>query len=224
MDDMPEHAQRIGGNYPALYASWMQHEQIEVVDFPVFEGVTPASLDECSGWLITGSRFSVYDDVDWIRTAADIVRTAVAQERPLVGECFGHQLFAHALGGRTSKSDSGWGVGAVEYETVRKLPWFPEADESITLVASHQDQVVELPPDATVWSRTDHCPIAGMLIGDRAWSFQGHPEFTAELAHVLYAGRVERLGADVVATAQNSLGRPLSNRAIATAITRFIRG
>jgi len=33
------------------------------------------------------------------------------QAKRLVGICFGHQLVAQAFGGKTEKSEKGWGVG-----------------------------------------------------------------------------------------------------------------
>ena len=41
-----------------------------------------------------------------------------------------------------------------------------EIDGTTTsLLACHQDQVVVAPPEATIWSTSDYCPIAGMTIG-----------------------------------------------------------
>jgi GMP synthase-like glutamine amidotransferase len=222
VDDLPEHAVPVRGDYPALYDHMFRGLPVDFVDVAVHRGESPASLDDCDGWIIGGSRYSVYDELAWIPTAEEIVRAAVAAERPIVGICFGHQLMAQAMGGRTAKAEIGWEVGARRYDTVEPLAWFPEGRHATTLLASHQDQVVELPPDAIVWSTSDDCPIAGMTIGDRAWSMQGHPEFTPDVGDVLYEGRRRLLGDEAVDAARRSLTMPLSNGDVAAAICRFI--
>lgn len=220
MDELPEHAVHVRGNYPELYERLFADEDVELLDVPVHLGATPATLDDADVWLFTGSRHSVYDALPWIPTAVELVEAVVADERPAVGICFGHQLFAHALGGSVGPAGH-WGLGVRRFRTAVPLPWFPEADESIALIASHQDQVLEPPPDALVWSTSEYCPVAGLRIGRAAWSVQGHPEFTADVAHVLYEGRRERLGDEAVDAARLSLDEPVANRSLARAVVTF---
>ena len=66
-------------------------------------------LDECDGYIITGSKFSVYDDVKWIRVLESFVDLFL-NKKTLLGVCFGHQLIAKALGGEVKKADSRMGV------------------------------------------------------------------------------------------------------------------
>jgi hypothetical protein len=73
----------------------------------------------------------------------------------------------------------------------------PAADaRSVTLIASHQDQVAELPSGAEVWLRTPHCPIAGYTLGPAALAIQPHPEFTAPISAGLVDRRREAIGAE----------------------------
>jgi GMP synthase-like glutamine amidotransferase len=221
MAELPEAGLGVHGPYVSVFEMLFDDRPVELVDVPVHEGATPESLADCEGWIITGSPASVYEDLDWIRTGEEIVRAAFAEERPLVGICFGHQLVAQALGGRVEKAANGWGIGAHRYETVRSLPWIEGAT---TLLASHQDQVVEVPTDATVWSTSDYCPVAGMVLGERMLTVQGHPEFTPALVSALYDSRRDRLGDAAVDAAQATLSTPLSNASVADAIVRLITG
>ena len=221
MAEMPAAARPLGSMF-GHYARLLQRHGVDLLDVPVHEGATPAAIDDCDGWVISGSPASVNDDLDWIRTGEELVRAAIAAEVPLVGVCFGHQLVARALGGRVERAGGGWGIGAKRYTTVRPLPFFPAAGDEITLLASHQDQVVELPPDAEVWSTSDYCPIAGMSIGERAFTVQGHPEYSPSVVAALYESRRDRIGDAIVDSALTTLGDPLSTEAVADAIVRFV--
>lgn len=220
MAELPDPALRVAGPMVGLYQKLFAPRTVEILDVPVHEGATPESLDDCDGWFISGSPASVYEDLDWIRTGEEIVRAALAEERPLVGICFGHQLIAQALGGRVEKAAVGWGIGAQRYETVEPLPYLD--GDSLTLLASHQDQVVEVPAGATVWSTSDYCPVAGLTIGERMLTVQGHPEYSPALVSALYDSRRDRIGDAAVDAAQATLTNPLSNASFADAILRLI--
>lgn len=223
LDDLPEHAVHVRGDYPSLYEHLFAHEDARLVDIEVHRGDGPASLADADVWLLTGSRHSVYDDLPWIDAAGDLVRELLRTEIPTVGICFGHQLLGAVAGGGVGPADA-WGLGVQTYRTVQALPWFPEAADELCLIASHQDQVLTPPPDATVWSSSAYCPVAGLVVGERAWSVQGHPEFTADVAHPLYEGRRGRLGDATTDLALASLDRPVSNRDVARAVIRFALG
>ena len=134
----------------------------------------------------------------------------------------GHQMVAQALGGRVEKAQVGWGIGAQRYDTVLPLPSLP--GPTTTLLASHQDQVVQVPADATVWSTSDYCPVAGMVVGERMLTVQGHPEFTPALVAALYDSPRGRLGDAAVDAAKATLTMPLSNGSFADAIVRLATG
>lgn len=220
LDELPEHALHVRGDYPVLYEHLFADEDVRLVGIAVHRGDGPASLGDADVWVVTGSRHSVYDDLEWIATASDLMRELLRTEVPTVGVCFGHQLLGHVLGGEVGPAGR-WGVGVQSYRTVRSLPWFPEADDGIALIASHQDQILDVPEEAAVWSTSQYCPAAGLVVGERAWSVQGHPEFTADVAHVLYEGRRERLGDEIIDQARATLEQSVSNRSVARAIVRF---
>jgi GMP synthase-like glutamine amidotransferase len=61
-----------------------------------------------------------------------------------------------------------------------------DAELTLSIPVSHQDQVVELPPDAKVLAASEFTPYAVLEYPERrAISFQGHPEFSAEYATAL---------------------------------------
>jgi GMP synthase-like glutamine amidotransferase len=164
------------GTYGRMFERLLGLEFHYVV-YPVIDGVLPERVDEADGWLVTGSRFGVYDDAPWIRRLEAFVREVVAARVPLVGICFGHQILASALGARVEKAEAGWGVGPHAYEIVERPAWLTTPSERFTLNAMHQDQVLGLPPGARLIARSDFCPYAALAYGDHAMSIQAHPEF-----------------------------------------------
>jgi GMP synthase-like glutamine amidotransferase len=211
----------IAGDYPALFEALLGPFGVELVPYALDEGRFPASLRECDGWICSPSRQSAYDNLPWIADAEDLHREIVAHEHAYVGICFGHQLLAQALGGRVARADDGWGVGVQEYALVESLPCMEPRLDRVALIASHQDQVVEVPAAARVIATNDSCPVAGLAVGDRAWTLQGHPEFVPPLADHLLAGRVELIGAERVARARASLTRPLDRTVVGRWIAQF---
>lgn len=218
-------SQHIAGDYPELFESLLQNTDIELVRYDLDEGRFPTGVTECDGWLCSPSRSSVYDDLAWIADAEELHREFIARETPYVGVCFGHQLLAQALGTTVARSDGGWGVGVQQYTVVNPQPWMAPADTSFALIASHQDQVVALPDDAQLLfaSASGYCPIAGMTVGERAWTVQAHPEFVAPLADHLLAGRVELIGAEKVSHARASLTQTIDQQRVARWIATFFR-
>jgi GMP synthase-like glutamine amidotransferase len=131
--------------------------------------------EEYDGYVLSGSEKGVYDQTAWMTPLRGFLLEAKRAERPLVGICFGHQLMADTFGGRAEKVPLGMIVGAQTYEI--------EGNNYDTHVW-HQDQVVVVPPDATVTGSAPYCP-AGVLTYDfPAFSVQFHPEYTgAYLSH-----------------------------------------
>ncbi|MCV6823827.1 MULTISPECIES: type 1 glutamine amidotransferase [Halocynthiibacter] len=130
----------------------------------------PQSATEADGWLFTGSAHGVYEDHAFQPPLRELIREAYAQEVPMVGVCFGHQLIAQALGGKVEKFAGGWSIGKRHYHT--------NEGNTLTLNAWHQDQVIEPPADAETILSNDFCRFAGLRYGNRALSVQAHPEFS----------------------------------------------
>ena len=216
-------ARHICGDYPELFEALLGPEGLAPVPFALDEGRFPTSVTECDGWICTPSRHSVWDPEPWIAEAQRFVAELLARERPYVGICFGHQLLARALGAEVRRAPGGWEVGAHRYRIELHRRWMQPALGAVRLLASHEDQVVA-PPSGTellARSETGSCPVAGLAVGERAWSLQGHPEFTPSLAAALLDLRVDLIGADRVAAARATLADPLDRAVVGRWIARF---
>jgi GMP synthase-like glutamine amidotransferase len=64
-----------------------------------------------------------------------------------------------------------------------------DGPDTFRLPASHQDQVVELPPGAEVIAANAFTPMGALDYGDRAISLQLHPEFDPAYAIALIEHR-----------------------------------
>jgi GMP synthase-like glutamine amidotransferase len=120
-----------------------------------------------------GSEYAAYDDtVPWIAREKKLLQEAAAADVPVLGICFGGQLLARVLGGksfRAEQSEIGWlPVRSKDPELVPEGPWFQWHFDSFTV-----------PEGATVLAETDVGPQA-YVIG-RSLGVQFHPEVTPQI-------------------------------------------
>jgi GMP synthase-like glutamine amidotransferase len=202
------------GDYPDFFETLLAGRGLTFRRWAVLRNEFPASVHECDGWLITGSRFGVYEPHDWIPPLEDFIRRAYAEHVPVVGICFGHQIIAQAMGGKVEKYAGGWSVGPTEYDF---------GDQTYTLNAWHQDQVVRKPEMAKVLSSTAFCEHAALLYDDRMFSVQPHPEFRKEFMEGLIKYRGPGLVPDAtLADAKARIDTPLDSPSMADRIAEFL--
>jgi GMP synthase-like glutamine amidotransferase len=170
------------GDYDRLFAELLDDEQLEFCPYAAVDGIIPKSVEEADGWLITGSRHGAYEGHGWIAPLERLIREIHAAGQPLVGVCFGHQIIAQALGGKVEKFQGGWIAGPVAHK---------RHDQALsqTILAWHQDQVVEKPEGARVLGSSPACAHAVLAYGDKILTYQGHPEFTPDFIKALNAVR-----------------------------------
>ena len=207
--------------YPAMFERLLAAPGRSFESFDVAAGRYPASPEAFDAYVVTGSPAGVYDDLPWIEPLQRFL-VAAKGRAALVGVCFGHQVMAQAFGGKVEKSDRGWGVGLHTYEVRQRLPWMDGAT-TVAVPASHQDQVVALPPGATVAAASDFSPFGALDYGDaRAFSIQLHPEFEPDYAKALAELRRGRVSDERTDAAIASLDAPNDNARVGRWIGRFL--
>ena len=194
-------------DYPGMFAQLLLAEDssLELSSFAALDGELPQNLEACDAYLITGSRFGVYEDHQWIRDLEALVRDLFAAAKPVIGICFGHQIIAQALGGQVGKSRKGWGVGVHTWKLEEKPDWMNHKDEHFSMLVSHQDQVHTLPANGKTLAQSEFCSIAAFQIGSTALGFQGHPEFSKDYSEAIMELRRDILGEEVYQTGMASL-------------------
>lgn len=179
---VPDQLNNRFASYPAMIEAWLTsalpEAEFHTVSVVAGEPLPdPASFD---GYVLTGSKHSVYESADWMQAEIDFLRRAMELERPLFGICFGHQLMAEAFGGHTAKAETGWGLGVQRY-----VPGTSKAEGTGNVLSFHQDQVDLLPPQTEVLAGTSHCPNGVLRYAFPALSVQYHPEFTRDYVEAL---------------------------------------
>ena len=204
------------GNYDAMFRKLLGGYGFDFHTYFVVDGDFPAAPDACDGWLITGSKHGAYEDHPWIPPLEDLIRAIRDAGRPMVGICFGHQIIAQALGGRVEKFAGGWNIGQQSYDGEMG---------PFALNAWHQDQVIDLPPGAQAVASNDTCAYAAIAYGDRIFTVQGHPEFSADEIDGLIRTRAPGVVPDdLIQGARDRLDAPVSSSAIADRFAVLLGG
>ena len=120
-----------------------------------------------------GSEFAAFDDSKgFVPREAQLLRTAVDADVPVLGLCFGGQMLARVLGAevfRGERAEIGWlPVRSTDPGLVPDGPWFQWHFDSFTL-----------PPGATLIAESDVGPQA--FVAGRSLGLQFHPEVTTRI-------------------------------------------
>jgi len=202
------------GDYGDMFQRLLDGHGFTFDVYKVVENDFPTGVDAADGWLITGSKHGAYEDHPWIPPLEEFIRDCYADGRPMIGVCFGHQIIAQAMGGKVEKFAGGWAAGRQEYTL---------NGETVALNAWHQDQVTQLPAQATVVGSNDFCENAALLYGDKIFTVQPHPEFTAGFIEGLINTRGKGVVPQpIIDAATAKLSIPLADRKVANQMAEFL--
>ncbi|BAO94042.1 glutamine amidotransferase [Caballeronia insecticola] len=220
----PDKIRKEVGDYPSWFCSALDLdlENLEIVR--VFEGEVLPSPDPARAAIITGSFAMVTDRLLWSETTAQWIRDAMTVEMPLFGVCYGHQLMAHALGGRVGYHPAGQEIGCQEIRLLDSAaadPLLTGMPARFAAHLTHLQSVIDVPPGARVLAASDHDPHQIIRYGRQAISAQFHPEFDREICAAivrLHADSVREEGGD-----PDALLAQITSTAEAKALlTRFV--
>lgn len=225
----PEELVDTYGGYSDMFVELLSNKDCDFgfQTFNVCDNEFPQSINECDGWIITGSKHGVYEDLPWIGQLSDLIVEIYRVKQPLVGICFGHQIIAQALGGLVQNSEKGWGIGLDTYTIDNKPDWMVMPSDKITLNIIHQDQVIEPPSGAVVYASSEFCENAGFYINNTILTIQGHPEFlvefTAEILALRGALTIPKAVVESALSQLNRQGERVDSQVFGAMICQFFR-
>lgn len=189
------------------------------------DGELPSDPLAADAVVMTGSVASVTAPEPWMAPVEDLIRARHAAGRTVVGLCFGHQLIAKALGGQVGRQPQGLRLGTAWTHLRRRAAWMDPPADALRLIAAHEDQVVEPPPDAEVLGGDALCPAGLMTVGPHVLGTQYHPELSPAFLADLLDALAGRLPAEQIERARADVGdshQPLHAETFARWIVRFI--
>ena len=157
----------------------------DLTEFHLPAGQYPKTYD-FDGFVVTGSRASVYWDEEWIDPAKEWVGAAIDRGLPCLGVCYGHQLLADVLGG-TVEAMGEYEIGYRTVERTGDSRLLEGVDDEFTVFTTHSDAVVELPPGAERLA-TNEYGVHGFR-KDRVFGVQFHPEYDMQTAEEVTKGK-----------------------------------
>jgi GMP synthase (glutamine-hydrolysing) len=198
----PDDIRKTLGDYPLWFCSALGLDPKDLDIVRVFEGDPLPSPDPERVAIITGSFAMVTDRLPWSEATAQWIRGAMAVEMPLLGVCYGHQLMAHALGGRVDYHPAGQETGCRQIRLLPAAatdPLLMHTPPRFAAHLTHRQSVIDVPTGASVLAASDHDPHQIIRYGRRAVSAQFHPEFTEDICAAivrLHAQSVRDEGGD----------------------------
>jgi GMP synthase (glutamine-hydrolysing) len=160
----------------------------------VYRGEALPDAAAPAGVVVTGSSALVTDREDWSERTGAWLADVLEAGTPLLGICYGHQLLAHALGGRVDHNPLGREIGTIRLELAPAAaadPLLGVLGDAESVHATHVQSVTELPPGARRLASSRGDPNQAFALGERAWGVQFHPEFDADVIAAYLAARRE---------------------------------
>jgi GMP synthase (glutamine-hydrolysing) len=187
------HVLKLGSTFPELAArqgdfeDWVLREmglgRDEVVLVDVAAGEPLPSYESVGSIVVTGSHAMVTDREPWSQRTAQWLAGLVERAIPVLGICYGHQLLAEALGGRSGDNPNGREFGLAKLSLTPAAandPLFHSFSASPAVYVCHSQSVLRLPPGAVLLASSRSDPRQAFRFGECVWGVQFHPEFNVE--------------------------------------------
>lgn len=191
-------------------------QAIRVID--VAAGSPLPKAAHVRGAVISGSAAMVTDKLPWSEQLAGWIRDAMDVELPMFGVCYGHQLMAHALGGRVGVLPGGREISTQDIDVLSpgvNDPLLQGLPTRFAAHTTHLQSVLEVPASTQILARSTRDPHQILRYGPNAVSTQLHPEFSAEVMRAylrLRAGNLRNESLDVAALLDAVRATPQARR------------
>ncbi len=161
-----------GSQYTQLIARAVReaHVYCEIIPYHKQVNMTP----DLKGIILSGSPFSVNDS-----KAPDVDIKMMADQRPVLGICYGAQLTAKNFGGRVERSDKRE-YGRATLHIGKEDVLFSSVPNTSQVWMSHGDSIQETPSGFNLLATTESIPVAAFesksVANNIIYGLQFHPE------------------------------------------------
>ena len=178
------HIENNVGSKREWYLQRLSHFNYNIKFIEIFENSFEYDFTEDDAWIITGSEYSVYDNIDWLKSFKTILLEAINNNIPILGICFGHQLLAEVLNGKVEKNTNGWEVGYSPINLTNNglnSKLFLDFSSKFYAAETHQDVILELPKNCTTLAENDMGIQSFQYSNYNVYGVQFHPEFNNQI-------------------------------------------
>lgn len=175
-----ENTKKLLGDFDAWVAQCISSNLlVETIDILAQEELPP--FESVLGIIITGSHSMVTDEEAWSLKTEKWISQAQEHSINILGICYGHQLIAKALGGRSDYNPKGKEIGSVTIFTNNAKendPLFKDAPNTFFANVTHMQSVLSLPEGAQILGYNEHDKHQIVRYTPNIWGVQFHPEYT----------------------------------------------
>jgi GMP synthase (glutamine-hydrolysing) len=200
---------------PGTLDAWLPAAGLELDVVAPWQGdPVPERVTDHAALVVMGGPQQAYDDgsAPWLRATKELLRSAVADDVPVLAICLGAQLLAEALGGRVALGEHGIEAGArlvAKRDAAWEDPLFRDVPLTPTVLQWHDDAILDLPPGAVLLASSPKYAVQAFRAGRRAYGLQFHiepREHTLRHWAADYAQHVLDAGGDPDALAERAVG------------------
>jgi GMP synthase (glutamine-hydrolysing) len=167
-----------------MIRDWADEKGHVVTVSRVFEEASFPASDDFDWLFVMGGPMNIYEEerYPWMRAEKEFIRTAIKENKQVIGICLGAQLIADVCGAKVRKNEYaeiGWFPVAIE-PSVEHPAWVRALAAEFQAFHWHGD-TFELPPDAVLFLASEACPRQGFYMnGGKVIGLQCHFELQAE--------------------------------------------
>ena len=155
----------------------------------------------------------------------EVVLRWVAEERPLLGSCWGHHFLAWSLGGRVITDPEQEEIGTIDLDLTsagRRDPLLTDLPDCFPAHQGHHDVVAGLPAGTVELARSERCGFQILRVEDKpAYTTQFHSEMNERhMRERLHMYRKSYLPEDLILADFERMLRPTTE--VASLLERFL--
>ncbi|KAK7246700.1 hypothetical protein RIF29_41570 [Crotalaria pallida] len=174
------------GGYFGVFVRMLAEEGERWDVYRVARGEFPEEdeLGLYDGFVITGSCNDAHGNDPWIHHLITLITKLNSINKKILGICFGHQILGRALGGKVTRSPTGWDIGVrtITLSSSSSLAFSSlKLPSKLSIIECHRDEIRELPAKAEVIAWSEKTGIEMFKYGDNIMGIQGHPEYTRDI-------------------------------------------